>query len=122
MFAGVSADGGISDETPPAPSSIRLGCPVGNLRSSDFRNRITSARAKLAAIGAASSQVPALVRALRPAYPYSVIPGGIYSRAELAAQSASDQLVRKHYSDFRGIRSHRRFAGRSDGLCFVSQE
>lgn len=84
-----------------------------------FRNWITSARAKPAAIAAASSQVPALVRALRPAYPFSVIPGGVYSSTELAAQSARDQLVRKHYSDFR-MESARLAILQEDRLAYVS--
>jgi len=42
----------------------------------------------------------ALVRALRPNYPYSVIPGGAYSQSELQYAHGNDSLVRSHYSDF----------------------
>jgi hypothetical protein len=41
-----------------------------------------------------------LVRALRPNYPYSVIPGGAYSQGELQYAHGKDTLVRSHYSDF----------------------
>jgi len=37
---------------------------------------------------------------LRAVYPYSVIPGGVYSGEELAASVASDRVVSDHYSDF----------------------
>jgi hypothetical protein len=42
----------------------------------------------------------ALIRSLRPVYPYSVIAGGIYSQQELAAANSKDAVVRAHYSDF----------------------
>jgi len=42
----------------------------------------------------------ALVRSLRPNYPYSVIPGGAYSQSELQYAHAQDSVVRSHYSDF----------------------
>jgi hypothetical protein len=42
----------------------------------------------------------ALVRALRPNYPFSVIPGGAYSQGELQFAHGQDSLVRSHYSDF----------------------
>jgi hypothetical protein len=45
-------------------------------------------------------QIPAEVRSLRPNYPYSVIPGGVYSPAELRAAIQKDPLVRQHYADF----------------------
>jgi hypothetical protein len=49
----------------------------------------------------AATQGPsALVRALRPNYPYSVIPGGAYSQGELQFAHGKDLLVRSHYSDF----------------------
>ena len=47
-----------------------------------------------------ASKVPALDRSLRPNYPYSVIPGGAYSPAELRFVTQKDPLVRDHYSDF----------------------
>jgi PEP-CTERM motif len=45
-------------------------------------------------------QIPADVRSLRPNYPYSVIPEGVYSPAELRAAIQKDPLVRQHYADF----------------------
>lgn len=44
--------------------------------------------------------IPAADRALRPNYPYSVIPGGAYSPAELRFVTQHDAMVRNHYSDF----------------------
>lgn len=49
----------------------------------------------------AVATVPAVYRALRPRYPYSVVAGGIYSPLELAKDVAQDKLVGDHYSDFR---------------------
>lgn len=46
------------------------------------------------------AQVSAASRALRPNYPYSVIPGGAYSPAELRLVNQRDALVRSHYADF----------------------
>jgi hypothetical protein len=37
---------------------------------------------------------------LRPNYPFSVIPGGAYSPAELRFASEKDGVIRRHYSDF----------------------
>lgn len=48
----------------------------------------------------AGATVPAEARALRPNYPYSVIPGGAYSPAELRYVNQHDSVVRDHYSDF----------------------
>ena len=42
----------------------------------------------------------ALVRSLRPNYPYSVIAGGAYSPAEVRFADNKDPIVRAHYSDF----------------------
>lgn len=44
--------------------------------------------------------IDAAMRSFRPNYPYSVIPGGAYSPAELRAVNQTDPLVREHYSDF----------------------
>ncbi|MGH9584582.1 MAG: hypothetical protein ACRD4O_16795, partial [Bryobacteraceae bacterium] len=49
---------------------------------------------------ARGATVPAMVRSLRPDYPYSVIPGGAYSHAELRFADNHDPVVRKHYADF----------------------
>ena len=42
----------------------------------------------------------ALVRSLRPIYPYSVIAGGAYSPGELEFAHSKDPVVRSHYADF----------------------
>ncbi|MBV8896577.1 MAG: hypothetical protein JO051_08695 [Acidobacteriaceae bacterium] len=39
-------------------------------------------------------------RALRPVYPYSVIPGGAYSPEELRRSAGNDNVVRDHFKDF----------------------
>jgi hypothetical protein len=44
--------------------------------------------------------IPAYTRALRPNYPYSVIPGGAYSPTELQYADREDPVVREHYADF----------------------
>lgn len=55
---------------------------------------------------ATSAQVPSLLQALRPVYPFSVIPGGVLNRAELAVELARDVLVRDHYVDFKVPATH----------------
>lgn len=48
-----------------------------------------------------NSQSPLPVRGYeRVVYPYSVIPGGVYSREELAANMSSDRVVADHFADF----------------------
>jgi hypothetical protein len=42
----------------------------------------------------------------RELYPYSIIPGGAYSRAELVRAIASDPVVARHYSDFDVSKTH----------------
>lgn len=44
--------------------------------------------------------MPAYIRSLRPNYPYSVIPGGAYTPAELRYINTKDDVVRAHYADF----------------------
>jgi hypothetical protein len=36
----------------------------------------------------------------RTVYPYSIVPGGVHSREELAANITSDPVVAKHFADF----------------------
>lgn len=47
-----------------------------------------------------------VVRSLRPVYPYSVIPGGVYSPEELMRALATDRLVHDHYADFNFASAH----------------
>src|ERR1035438_8463119 len=49
---------------------------------------------------ASSARVPVMMRALRPNYPYSVVPGGIYSGKELRNSVENDQAVQRHYVGF----------------------
>jgi hypothetical protein len=44
--------------------------------------------------------IPAYTRSLRPNFPYSVIPGGAYSKAELRYADREDEVVKEHYADF----------------------
>jgi hypothetical protein len=44
--------------------------------------------------------IPAYTRSLRPNYPYSIIPGGAYSAAELRNADEDDPVVKEHYADF----------------------
>ncbi|HEY3939806.1 MAG TPA: hypothetical protein VGL97_20415 [Bryobacteraceae bacterium] len=66
-----------------------------------------------------AKQVPALVRSLRPNYPYSVIPGGAYSAAELRYVDKNDPIVRDHYADF-DIRAVRLVQLTEDRYQYVS--
>lgn len=52
------------------------------------------------------ARVTSLERAIRPNYPYSVVPGGVYNRSELAARIAADPVVRRHYAEFAVGQSH----------------
>lgn len=63
--------------------------------------------------------VPAVARALRPNYPYSVIPGGAYSPAELRFANGKDPIVQKHYSDF-DLRAAHLVTLRTDRHQYVS--
>lgn len=49
---------------------------------------------------AVAAAVSPLFRALRPVFPYSVVPGGVYSAAELRFQESRDQVVNRHYAGF----------------------
>jgi hypothetical protein len=50
---------------------------------------------------AAKDRPTALVRSLRPNYPYSVIAGGIFSQREISYARDRDPVVRAHYADFK---------------------
>jgi hypothetical protein len=49
---------------------------------------------------AATEGPSALIRSLRPNYPYSIIAGGAYSPGELRFAHGKDAVVRAHYADF----------------------
>ncbi|HJT89389.1 MAG TPA: hypothetical protein VJ732_16085 [Bryobacteraceae bacterium] len=55
-----------------------------------------------------SAEAPADEREGRPVYPYSVIPGGVRSGAELEAALRADSTAAEHYADFDG--AHARLA------------
>ena len=65
------------------------------------------------------SAVSAPERALRPLYPYSIVPGGVYSPAELRDRIRQDRLVAEHYRDF-NQRDTRLVVLDRDALAFVS--
>lgn len=58
-------------------------------------------------------------RALRPIYPYSVIPGGAYSPEELRHSVDNDKVVRDHYKDF-DLRAVRLVTLTNDRYQYVS--
>jgi hypothetical protein len=49
---------------------------------------------------AVTEPMPAYTRALRPNFPYSIIPGGAYTTAELRYADQEDPVVKQHYADF----------------------
>ena len=61
---------------------------------------VRMSRPIVATVTAPRAKVPAMVRSLRPNYPYSVIPGGAYSPAELRYANEKDGVVHAHYADF----------------------
>lgn len=71
------------------------------------------------AVSSAPPRAPSIARSLRPNYPYSIIPGGAYSRADLIASVHRDPVVRNHYQDFRLDRLHM-VAAETDQLMYVS--
>lgn len=62
--------------------------------------QIQSGNAITARVVAPVSQSSGVVPSPRRRYPYSVIPGGAYNRAELRNAATNDPLVRDHYRDF----------------------
>ncbi len=46
------------------------------------------------------SAQPAPAREYRPVYPYSVVPGGVFSRQEALRAAAGDRVVAAHYTGF----------------------
>lgn len=46
------------------------------------------------------SDLSAFLRSIRPVYPYSVIPGGVYSSRELRDSIVRDPIIASHYADF----------------------
>lgn len=70
-------------------------------------------------VTAAAPKIPAVARSLRPNYPYSIIPGGAYSPAELRIVNEKDPLVRDHYADF-NIRNARLVVLTEDRSEYVS--
>lgn len=56
--------------------------------------------------GSRNSPTPLTVGLSRPVYPYSVIPGGIRSVAELERDMEEDPVVRRQYQDFKFQRAH----------------
>ncbi len=63
--------------------------------------------------------ISAVSRSLRPNYPYSVVPGGVYSPAELRTAAQKDESVQSHYSDF-DLRNAHLIANSNDRFQYVS--
>ncbi len=69
--------------------------------------------------------VPETAPGLQPAkyervvYPYSVIPGGAYSRQELAARMGEDRVVANHFADF-AVNQARAVRSEADKMVHVS--
>lgn len=72
-----------------------------------------------AKVTAPASAVSSASRSLRPNYPFSVVPGGTYSPAELGSAMAHDALINNHYSDF-NLKSARLVALTEDRFQYVS--
>ncbi len=66
----------------------------------EFQARSIAARPLTAHTTNHDVTIPPEVTSLRPNYPYSVIPGGVYSPDELRAVITNDSLVRQHYAGF----------------------
>lgn len=62
--------------------------------------QLQSGNAITARVVARVSQSSGVAPSPRRLYPYSVIPGGAYNRAELRNAATQDPLVRDHYRDF----------------------
>lgn len=67
----------------------------------------------------ANPAIPAVVRAIRPNYPFSIVPGGLYSRSELTGWLARDPVVARHYDGF-GAQEARFVATGQDAFAYVS--
>lgn len=66
-----------------------------------------------------AQSVSSLHRALRPNYPYSVIPGGAYSPEELRDRVGHDPIIAAHYADFALSKARLVFLAH-DQIAFVS--
>lgn len=86
-------------------SKIRLLCITiyafaGALGLHEFLQYIDWSKPLTLAAVKPNGRVTPAERALRPNYPYSVIPGGAYNRDELRKSIERDKVVRAHYADF----------------------
>jgi hypothetical protein len=68
---------------------------------------------------APAPKISAAERSLRPNYPYSIIPGGAYSPAELRLVTEKDPQIRDHYADF-NVRNARLVVLTEDRYEYVS--
>ena len=66
----------------------------------EYERRSLASHSIKAHVSTQGAVIPPVLRALRPNYPYSVVPGGVYSPDELRGATKKDSLVREHYSDF----------------------
>ncbi len=78
-------------------------CLFGAVFTRTIRNRV----AIIPFRAPASARAPELIQKFQPAryetivYPYSVIPGGVRSREELATAISGDRVVAAHFADFK---------------------
>ncbi len=76
-----------------------LALGIGAVTAPKFR-RVTQAGIHRPYKVVTGARVSPLARALRPNYPYSVIPGGVYNPEELRAAMERDPALREHYAGF----------------------
>lgn len=75
-------------------------CSWDNAPAEKVRTAAVAPVAKVAMNGATAAT------AARRVYPYSVIPGGVGSRADIAEHVASDKVVAEHYASFDVTKAH----------------
>jgi hypothetical protein len=67
---------------------------------------VAAAAAVPAARVAPADTHPAAAKNVRPVYPYSIVPGGVATRADVQQRVDTDQVVAKHYASFDIARAH----------------
>jgi hypothetical protein len=67
---------------------------------------VAAAAAAPAARLALADTHPAAAKNVRPVYPYSIVPGGVATRADVQQRVDTDQVVAKHYASFDIARTH----------------
>ena len=60
----------------------------------------------IARAGAVTAPVAVAVQATRRVYPYSIVPGGVATRADLEQRAGTDPVVARHYASFDITKAH----------------